>query len=311
MLDWSTFDPQPNDLGDPNASSTAPGSTCVELHKPVQTVEFLGIPGSGKTTLASAVHARLDGLERKAFSLRDAVSLAMHRGVGDRLIDPVMARLPKGMLSRYGESGFIRSNAFLVSLIDFMASHPLAVSAFLKGQARRSDFELSTDLVVRWFLQLVARYQLASSTLGEEDVLLLDEGFCQRVVTGFAHRFSEADHEDVTAYLAAAPRADLLVHLALSTDLAAERLARRGEPEVTKRLWGTDTDPAGFLADTAHCVEYVVEAAREAGWAVVELDGSGDLALVTGRVVDRIRSQTQATGSSPGDISSLDLPVDG
>jgi hypothetical protein len=97
----------------------------------------------------------------------------------------------------------------------------------------------------------------------------------------------------------------------VGTDLAAERLAGRGEPEVTKRLWGTDTDPARFLADTARCVEYVVGAARESGWEVLELDGSGDLAGITGSAVDRIRAQTRATGSSPGDVPSLDLPVDG
>jgi hypothetical protein len=88
-------------------------------------------------------------------------------------------------------------------------------------------------------------------------------------------------------------------------------LAGRGEPEVTKRLWGTDTDPARFLADTARCVDYVVGAAREAGWEVWELDGAGDLATVTSSVVGRIRSQNQATGSSPGDAPSLDLSVDG
>jgi hypothetical protein len=277
----------------------------------MQTIEFLGIPGSGKTTVVSGVHSGLVGSGSKAFTLAGSVSLGMRQGVGDRLVDPLMTHLPERLLHRYSESGFIRSNALLVSLIDFMAAYPRAVSAFLEGQARRADFELSTDLVIRWFLQLVARYQLASSNLGEDDVLLLDEGFCQRVVTGFAHRFSEADHEDVTAYLAAAPRPALLVRLALSTDLAAERLAGRGEPEVTKRLWGTDTDPSRFLADTAECVAYAVGAARAAGWEVLEVDGSADLAALTGNVVDRILSQTPATGSSPGDVPSLDLPMDG
>ena len=277
----------------------------------MQTVEFIGIPGSGKTTLMASAHAALGDSGVKAVTLADAVSIGMKRGVGDRLIDVVMTRLPERMLSRYSESGFIRSNALLVSLVDFMAAHPRSASAFLDGQARRADFELGTDLVIRWYLQLVARYQLASTALDEDHVLLLDEGFAQRAITGFAHRFSEDDHDDVTAYLRAAPRPMLLVHLALGTDLAAERLAGRGEPEVTKRLWGTDTDPARFLADTARCVDYVVGAAREAGWEVWELDGAGDLATVTSSVVGRIRSQNQATGSSPGDAPSLDLSVDG
>ncbi|HSK07328.1 MAG TPA: hypothetical protein VK990_07415 [Acidimicrobiia bacterium] len=277
----------------------------------MRSVEFLGIPGSGKTTLAAAVHSRLVASNTSAFTLAGAVSLGMKRGVGDRLVDPVMTRLPEGLLHRYSESGFIRSNALLVSLIDFMAAYPMAVSAFLRGQARRSDFELSSDLVIRWFLQLVARYQLALSAMGPDDLLLLDEGFAQRAITGFAHRFSEADHDDLSSYLAASPRPALLVHLTVNTHLAAERLARRGEPEATKRLWGTDTDPARFLADSARCADYVVEAAGGAGWEVLAVDGSSDLAPLIGSVVDRVRSQTPATGSSPGDVPSLDLPIDG
>ena len=277
----------------------------------MRTVEFIGIPGSGKTTLVASAHTALGDSGVKTVTLAEAVSIGMKRGVGDRLIDVVMTRLPKRMLTRYSESGFIRSNALLVSLIDFMAAHPRSASAFLDGQARRADFELGTELVIRWYLQLVARYQLASTSLDEDHVLLLDEGFAQRAITGFAHRFSEADHEDLSAYLAASPRPDLLVHLAVGTDLAAERLDERGEPEATKRLWDTGTDPARFLADTRRCVEYVVGVARESGWEVLELDGSGDLATVTGSVVARIGSHTRATGSSPGDVPSLDLPVDG
>ncbi|HSJ83708.1 MAG TPA: hypothetical protein VLA91_07795 [Acidimicrobiia bacterium] len=277
----------------------------------MRTVEFLGIPGSGKTTLVSNVHSRLLASDTPAFTLARAVSLGMKRGVGDRLIDPLMTHLPERLLDRYSESGFIRSNALLVSLIDFMAAYPMAVSVFLKGQARRADYELGTDLVVRWFLQLLARYQLGSSAMSQDDILLLDEGFAQKAITGFAHRFSKADHEDLSSYLAASPRPDLLVHLAVGTDLAAERLDGRGEPEATKRLWDTGTDPARFLADTRRCVEYVVATARGSGWEVLELDGSGDLATVTGSVVERIGFQTQATGSSPGNVPSLDLPVDG
>lgn len=239
----------------------------------MQVVEFLGIPGSGKTTLATAVVTRLQDSGKPAFTLKEAVSKAMREGVGDRLVDPVMARLPKRLLARYSESGFIRSNAMLVSLMEFMTARPGAVAAFLEGQARRADYEVGTDLVIRWFLQLVARYQLATSVLGEGDVLILDEGFAQRAVTGFAHRFSAEDHPDIDRYLAAVPQPDLLVHLDVPVEVAIGRVTEDGQVDPTKRLWGSDVDPVGFLEDARGCVLRVVDVSRSAGWNVLEFDG--------------------------------------
>jgi hypothetical protein len=239
----------------------------------MQTIEFLGIPGSGKTTLAAAVVTRLQESGNPAFTLKEAVSKAMREGVGDRFVDPVMARLPKGLLARYSESGFIRSNAMLVSLIDFMTARPGAVAAFLEGQARRADYEVGTDLVIRWFLQLVARYQLATSALGEADVLILDEGFAQRAVTGFAHRFSAEDHPDIDRYLGAVPRPALLVHLDVPVDVAATRVTEDGQVDPTKRLWGSDVDPVGFLEDARDCVRHVAGRVVTTGWEVLRAQG--------------------------------------
>ena len=236
--------------------------------------------------------------------------MAMHRGVGDRLVDPLMTRLPNSMLSRYSESGFIRSNAMLVSLIDFMTAHPRVVSAFLEGQARRADYEVGGDLVIRWFLQLVARYQLVHSALDEEDILLLDEGFCQRVVTGFGHRFSDEDHRDVDRYLASVPRPALLVHLDISVEDAAARVTDEGRVEPTKRLWGTDTDPVRFLEDASRSVDYVAESARRMGFEVLELDGSAEMSGHLPTVIARL-AQTPTTGRPVKDVPSLDSPIDG
>jgi len=266
------------------------------------TIEFLGIPGSGKTTLTEQVLQRIGVTGAAAMTLNGAVSHAVAEGVGDRLTDPVMSLVPQKLIGRVSEASFLRSRAYLLSLVDFMADHPAAVSAYMDGLERRASFEVGRDLVVTWFLQLIARYQLATGAMTADQILLLDEGFSQRVVTGFGHRFSEADHGDVTRYLASVPPPDLLVYLTPDVDEVIRRLEIDFEPEfagesqVTKRLDHTGIDPREFLTDTAQCVSYVARKARESGWPVVEVGATVPTATAAEVVVEyvgRIRESVQ------------------
>lgn len=258
------------------------------------TIEFLGIPGSGKTTLTDRVRQDIVATGAAAMTLTGAVSHAVGEGVGDRLTDPVMSLVPRKLIGRVSEAGFLRSRAYLLSLVDFMVAHPASVSAYMNGLERRAPFEVGRELVVTWFLQLIARYQLAAGAMTADEILLLDEGFCQRVVTGFGHQFSEADHRDVTRYLASVPPPDLLVYLAPDVTEVSRRLEKYFTPEVggkspiTNRLDYTEIDPREFLADTAHCVSYVARQARESGWSVVEVGATVPVTTAAEVVIERL-----------------------
>ena len=258
----------------------------------MRVVELLGIPGSGKSTVSSHLIKELNREQVNAMSLSQAVSSAMSTGVGDRWVDPLLRITPSGIRLRFADRLFFRSKASFQYLAAFMQQHPEVAGAVFSAQARRADHEMRPDLVIGWFLHMVARYQLATSTLDPDAVLVMDEGFVQRSVLLFGHRFGVSDHDDADRYVAGIPEPTLLIRLVVSPQIASERLLADGRT-ATRRLDGNTNDNMRFLNDADACCAYVADRAREAGLTVIEVDASGDLgellAATSAETIRRLR----------------------
>ena len=240
----------------------------------MRSIEFLGIPGSGKSTLRTGLVSRLEaeGVRGRAFD--DALSDALSKGIGDRL-DPLMKLAAGAAPSRLSGSFFFRSRVAFKALAGFMERRPQAVSAVLDAQERRAEFEYRPDLVIEWYLHMVARYEVIQSTLDESTLVIMDEGFSQRAVSVFGHRFGEDDHQDLERYLAAVPAPELLIRLILDPRDAADRL--QGDDRLaTIRLEGQSVEAhTRFLEDADRCVSRVEQVARSLGWKVIDVDSQG------------------------------------
>ncbi len=242
----------------------------------MRVVELLGIPGSGKSVLSAHLIEELNRRRIDAMSLKEAVSLALSRGVEDRWVDMALRTAPSGLRLRYGDRMFFRSKASFHYLAGFMQQHPEVIEIVLEAQARRADYEVRPDLAIAWFLHMLARYQLVASTLDQNIVLVLDEGFFQRSVLLFGHRFSERDHDDVDRYVGSIPEPAHLIRLVVSPRIASERLIVDGRT-ATRRLDGSVAgDSAQFLNDADACCAYVAKRLRQFGLPVFEVDASGD-----------------------------------
>lgn len=224
-------------------------------------IEFLGIPGSGKTTISNAVATAMRGSGHDALLLSRSVEQLTRHDVDDPWVAALLSVTPRPLRRALSEPLFARSSYRFNALRDFATENPEMMAAVFKTVARRSDYELRPDLVIGWIFNLASRFQLATNQRKEGINIVIDEGFINRAVSLFGHGFASADRTELADYLRAVPRPDLVIHLNMNTERSLERLhavGRRG----TVRLDRTPGAHARFLADASACIESAVEIMR-------------------------------------------------
>ncbi|MEX1124494.1 MAG: hypothetical protein WEE53_02400 [Acidimicrobiia bacterium] len=232
----------------------------------MRVVEFLGPPGSGKTSLARELTRSLPG----ATDLEEAVRSAVGAG-GEDGMARVVARLSRSSSSRLWRASYARSTDRFSALARFLEANPLALETVLAAQRTRVERDRGQDMVLGWVLNLMARYRLATEW-AQRDWLVLDEGFYQRGVALFSHGFVPEDLPLLTAYLTSIPQPDLVVAVDTPLEICEDRLNQRGWSERVVDL------PAearhAFLSDAVTVTRAISDHLETTRTQVVRVDGT-------------------------------------
>ena len=173
-------------------------------------LEFLGPPGSGKSTIHAETIRILQQEGIDAVDLNDAAHRAI-RLSGQDWITRSVARMTKSSQSKTWKRAYARSIDRTSALARFVDSNPHLVDVIHDAQQDRSDRDLEPDLVLRWVLNLMTGYQLATDISDRIETLIVDEGFAQRAVAVFAAGFGSDDSQALDNYIDAIPKPDVLV----------------------------------------------------------------------------------------------------
>lgn len=232
----------------------------------MRVVEFLGPPGSGKTSLARELIRSLPN----TIDLEEAVRLAVKTG-GEDGLTRAAARLSRSSSSRIWRTSYARSTDRFAGLARFIAANPRTLETALAAQRIRAERDRDQAMVLGWVLNLMARYQLAIEW-GGQDWLVLDEGFCQRGVALFSHGFIDDDLPSLTAYLTSNPRPDLVVVIETPIETCAERLDQRGWSERVADL--AEAERHDFLSAAVSVTEAISDHLESTHSSVVRVDGT-------------------------------------
>ncbi len=231
----------------------------------VPVVEFLGVPGSGTSTLARELVGAIDGVSLEE-AVRETVAVD-----GEDPVTRAVARMTRTAESRAWRTAYGRSSQPMTALTRFLAGRPETLESVLAAQRLRADRDRGQESVLGWILNLMARYELAVSSMGSR-WLVIDEGFAQRSVALFAYGFEQTDVSVLADYLVAAPLPDALVVVEIPLETASRRLDERGWSERITDL--DSTARRRFLEDSARVVEVVANHLEGTPTRLIWVDGT-------------------------------------
>ena len=227
-------------------------------------VEFIGAPGSGKTTFMPYFKDYFieKGYSANAF-LDAARPFATRTGLGRIAAAVLPAKLQRFILWQiFYALSIIHRN-------EFTQHNQLLMDTVIPYQSNRPISEADKRHVLRWFIHLTGCYQFFCKRIEEREIVLFDEGFVHRVVQLFASETEEINYQAINEYLNLIPKPDLVIFVNASVNVCKERVFSRG---VWDRFREKDpNETVLFLERAWKIVNYSVEKLREKNWDVVEI----------------------------------------
>jgi hypothetical protein len=236
-------------------------------------LEFLGLPGAGKTTIFKLILRELDR-RSVAYRLieRDAAKILApnRRGFLTNLFTGLAAR----ELKRPPDS---TSSAKYEAFAVFAREHAEFVRFIFETQETRITPTVGSELLLMgWALEQIWSYQAVLSDNRVGDALLVrDHSFSQLALSLLPYREQDRATLDsqLETYFSVTPAPKYLVLMRLSRHGIEERLEARGFPDRMRRL--TPAARKAVLDRAAICVEVGVAQLRRRGVTVFEVDNDG------------------------------------
>lgn len=234
-------------------------------------VEFTGLPGAGKTTIADRLRTELLRRGWRSPTTKELLGGYIDTGHLTWYIDRVRRpRRPRQYKKQFFEE---RVTPYL--LWRFRIRHRRAWRHYrLAADALSGHPPEHRDRIETWVLKSVRIVEMLRRCRVDADIFVWGEGIAHRSVNLFADPAGPVAVEPLRAFLGAWPFPDVLVHVKASTGACGQRLRSRRLPE---RLEGaSEDDVQRFLESCGVVVEAIVDEARRRGLPLLEVDNDVD-----------------------------------
>ena len=193
-------------------------------------IEFIGSLGVGKSTIHSKLisHENLwggteeDALKRNFFREETQKYQILFRVLPRPLQSTIENKILK---DRYSNAAFTE---FVVENPDFLKLMERSLKRVSKEQPnteKNKNSSVRPDKVVSWLKQTAESYQLSISMKKEDELLILDEGFCQRAHS-LLWRYNTSPFS-LREYFQIVPIPQILIHLDASAEICYSRQNER------------------------------------------------------------------------------------
>jgi adenylate kinase family enzyme len=213
-------------------------------------VEFIGLPGSGKSTLMRQLFSDPPPAQEVRYLPEEAALLQVARRKIDRIFRTPLKLLPHGLAVRVCPRLWWRSRQRSECLVRFLARHGAALGAFTSSAIHEAMSTVDRFRVIESFLETGAVREFLDDTQMADRIVLFGEGLVQKSFMFVDHSEVVVEPADVVCYLEKIPLPDLVIHLRVSTSVSFERMTGRASGP-TQRLKATDAATTRRFLDTA------------------------------------------------------------
>jgi len=230
-------------------------------------LEFVGLPGCGKTTVTASLERRLAAAGFRAQGLRNATK-------------SIMAQ-------QQGRIGFLRHRPERISLygLCLFASQAPELHDWV---VRTSHGEFTTLI---WNMEAMSQLGIVAA-LGPADLVVLnDEGFLQRLASNF---ISDPDDPDLPKVIGLVPPHILTVAIGITPETALERVRarRKGIPLILRSAEEEEVIDGFNRFDRALCCAITNRQAN--GGEVLDIDGSLHPDAISEKVMEWLSPRLEA-----------------
>ena len=189
----------------------------------MQYVEFVGPPGSGKSTLRKCLSKKSN-----CCTVEDEVVSLVRSDRSPKVLSTLFRLLPRVLIGKRPDD-LIRFSGLRMKLLDDFMERYLGVQPFLRDWDSVNCLK-NKELALERFLTTAAKYQAIGKEKAKE-YCLTDEGFLQKTVSLFLSpgQTTAADENLLKAYLLAVPLPQKIVYVFADTTTCYNRMMSRSK----------------------------------------------------------------------------------
>lgn len=246
----------------------------------MEVIELTGPTGCGKTTLVPMVHRICGQFGLQVFTAEEAVLECIRNSLW---IGKVLYLVPKITAIDLAKKvyGKIVKKKYIAR---FILHNDLFYNEVRRIQDLRKIPWNDREIIIEWFLSLGGRYQFFGEKLREEETVIFDEGFVQKVASLFVSETEDVSSELIIKYLDMCPKGNLIIKINTDLTVCSKRLKSRGlTPRVADK---SHEELHRFISNSEKTVNIATQYLYQKGAEIIEINNSHTLK----EVYDNLRS---------------------
>lgn len=253
-------------------------------------IEFLGLPGSGKTTLRQGLLSHFKKKDSANYlSSEEAYYLRM-KSSGDKIYRYILSALPyeSGLkLSKWIQG---RSLFQLGAQNSFLAIHGKALNAFLNSVVYEKMSIQDKQNVMGNFLAMGSVWGMLDAPVFSDSKIFFEEGFVQKSFMFVDHDYCYADIKtQLHDYIFNIPLPEIIIHVKAGVSQSHQRMLGRKDG-LTNRLKGSSEFKIDhFLNQADEHINYVIsELSTQVNCRVIEVYNDGPIDKVIDSTLEKL-----------------------